>query len=115
MKAMVLNKPKTPLEWTDLPDRQPGAGEIRVKVLACGVCRTDLHVIGRRVAASRPRSASSQRPQPIRSTRLTKRWPIFGPAGSKARQFSCLEQAIDVVRQSCLALRMSSLASRAHI
>ena len=44
MKAMVLNKPKTPLEWTDLPDRQPGPGEIRVRVLACGVCRTDLHV-----------------------------------------------------------------------
>ena len=44
MKAMVLNKPKTPLEWTELPDRQPGAGQVRVKVLACGVCRTDLHV-----------------------------------------------------------------------
>jgi propanol-preferring alcohol dehydrogenase len=28
-----------------LPDRQPGIGEIRVKVLACGVCRTDLHVV----------------------------------------------------------------------
>jgi propanol-preferring alcohol dehydrogenase len=45
MKAMVLNKPGTPLVWTDLPDRQPGAGEVRVKVLACGVCRTDLHVV----------------------------------------------------------------------
>ncbi len=45
MKAMVLNKPRTPLEWTELPDRQPGPGEIRVKVLACGVCRTDLHVL----------------------------------------------------------------------
>jgi propanol-preferring alcohol dehydrogenase len=45
MKAMVLNKPGAPLVWTDLPDRQPGAGEIRVKVLACGVCRTDLHVL----------------------------------------------------------------------
>jgi propanol-preferring alcohol dehydrogenase len=44
MKAMVLNAPKTPLAWTDLPDRQPGPGQIRVKVLACGVCRTDLHV-----------------------------------------------------------------------
>ena len=42
---MVLNRPNTPLEWTDLPDRQPGPGEIRVKVLACGVCRTDLHVL----------------------------------------------------------------------
>ncbi len=45
MKAMVLNRSKTPLQWTDLPDRQPGSGEIRVKVLACGVCRTDLHVV----------------------------------------------------------------------
>lgn len=45
MKAMVLNMPKTPLEWTDLPDRQPGFGQVRVRVLACGVCRTDLHVL----------------------------------------------------------------------
>jgi alcohol dehydrogenase, propanol-preferring len=45
MRAMVLNKPRTPLEWTELPDRHPGPGEIRVKVLACGVCRTDLHVL----------------------------------------------------------------------
>jgi propanol-preferring alcohol dehydrogenase len=42
---MVLNKLKTALEWTALPDRQPGRGEIRVKVAACGVCRTDLHVV----------------------------------------------------------------------
>jgi propanol-preferring alcohol dehydrogenase len=45
MQAMVLNAPHTPLLWTELPDREPGAGEIRVKVLACGVCRTDLHVV----------------------------------------------------------------------
>jgi propanol-preferring alcohol dehydrogenase len=45
MKAMVLNRPGTPLVWTELPDRQPGPGEIRVRVLACGVCRTDLHVM----------------------------------------------------------------------
>lgn len=45
MQAMVLKKLKTALEWTDLPDRQPGPGEIRVKVAACGVCRTDLHVV----------------------------------------------------------------------
>jgi propanol-preferring alcohol dehydrogenase len=45
MQAMVLRRLKTPLEWTDLPDRQPGPHEIRVKVLACGVCRTDLHVV----------------------------------------------------------------------
>jgi len=45
MHAMVLNKLKTPLEWTELPDRLPGPTEIRVRVLACGVCRTDLHVV----------------------------------------------------------------------
>jgi len=45
MHAMVLKKLKSPLEMTELPDRQPGDNEIRVKVLACGVCRTDLHVV----------------------------------------------------------------------
>jgi len=45
MHAMVLKKIGTALEWTELPDRQPGPGEIRVKVGACGVCRTDLHVV----------------------------------------------------------------------
>jgi propanol-preferring alcohol dehydrogenase len=45
MHAMVLNSPKTPLVWTELPDRLPGENEIRIKVLACGVCRTDLHVL----------------------------------------------------------------------
>jgi propanol-preferring alcohol dehydrogenase len=45
MQAMVLNKLRTDLEWTELADRQPGPGEIRVKISACGVCRTDLHVV----------------------------------------------------------------------
>ena len=45
MHAMVLKQLQTPLELTELPDRQPGPGEIRVQVLACGVCRTDLHVV----------------------------------------------------------------------
>ena len=45
MHAMVLNKIRAALEWTELADRQPGEGEIRLKVAACGVCRTDLHVV----------------------------------------------------------------------
>lgn len=45
MQAMVLNKIGTPLVYADLPDPQPAAGEIRVRVGACGVCRTDLHVV----------------------------------------------------------------------
>jgi propanol-preferring alcohol dehydrogenase len=42
---MVLKKLVTALEWTELADRKPGPGEVRLKVAACGVCRTDLHVV----------------------------------------------------------------------
>jgi len=45
MQAMVLRRTGGPLEWTELPDREPGPGQIRVEVAACGVCRTDLHVL----------------------------------------------------------------------
>ena len=45
MKAMILEKVRAPLRLADLPDPMPGAGEIRVKVEACAVCRTDLHVV----------------------------------------------------------------------
>ncbi len=45
MQAMVLKQPGSALEWTELADRAPGPGEIRVTVGACGVCRTDLHVV----------------------------------------------------------------------
>jgi len=42
---MVLKKLHSPLEWSELDDRSPGPGEISVRVGACGVCRTDLHVV----------------------------------------------------------------------
>jgi propanol-preferring alcohol dehydrogenase len=42
---MVLTQIGSPLVWTELPDRTPGTGQIRVQVAACGVCRTDLHVV----------------------------------------------------------------------
>jgi propanol-preferring alcohol dehydrogenase len=45
MRAMVLTKPGTPLVLTEMPEQSPGLGEIRVRVAACGVCRTDLHVV----------------------------------------------------------------------
>lgn len=45
MYAMVLNALHAPLEWTERPDPLPGPGQIRVRVGACGVCRTDLHVV----------------------------------------------------------------------
>src|SRR5262245_32293994 len=49
MKAMVLrqNAPieRMPLEWAEVAEPVPGAGEVRVKVRCCAVCRTDLHVV----------------------------------------------------------------------
>jgi propanol-preferring alcohol dehydrogenase len=45
MHAMRLQAVGAALEWTELADRVPGPGEIRVKIAACGVCRTDLHVV----------------------------------------------------------------------
>jgi alcohol dehydrogenase, propanol-preferring len=45
MRAMVLERPGTPLIERDRPVPTPGAGEILVEVAACGVCRTDLHVV----------------------------------------------------------------------
>lgn len=45
MFAMVLKQIGAPLEWSELPDRSPGPGQFRIRVTACGVCRTDLHVV----------------------------------------------------------------------
>jgi propanol-preferring alcohol dehydrogenase len=45
MHAMVLQRPGSALEWTEIADRQPLPGQIRLRVTACGVCRTDLHVL----------------------------------------------------------------------
>jgi propanol-preferring alcohol dehydrogenase len=45
MRAMVLNKPKRPLELRDVPKPNPGRGQLLVRVSTCAVCRTDLHVV----------------------------------------------------------------------
>ena len=45
MKAMVLDSPGTPLRWREVDRPLPGFGQLLVKVKACAVCRTDLHVI----------------------------------------------------------------------
>lgn len=45
MKAMVLEAPRRPLVLKSIRVPQPGEGEILVKIIACGVCRTDLHIV----------------------------------------------------------------------
>jgi alcohol dehydrogenase, propanol-preferring len=45
MRAMVLEKPRTSLQMREWQMPMPAAGEILVEIAACGVCRTDLHVV----------------------------------------------------------------------
>ena len=44
MRAVVLDAPRQPLRLTTLPDPVPGPGQLLLRVQACGVCRTDLHL-----------------------------------------------------------------------
>lgn len=45
MRAMVLDGPRTPLRDAELDDPTPGHGQVLIRVHACAVCRTDLHVV----------------------------------------------------------------------
>jgi len=45
MRAMVLSQPGQPLELREVPRPARGEGEVLVQIEACGVCRTDLHVL----------------------------------------------------------------------
>ncbi|PYQ00981.1 MAG: alcohol dehydrogenase [Acidobacteria bacterium] len=45
MRSMVLDAPRRPLRPAELPVPRPGPGQLRLRVRACGVCRTDLHVV----------------------------------------------------------------------
>jgi propanol-preferring alcohol dehydrogenase len=58
MRAWVLSRPagieQAPLELREIPDPEPGPGEIAVDVDVCGVCRTDLHVVEGDLAPHRP-------------------------------------------------------------
>jgi propanol-preferring alcohol dehydrogenase len=44
MRAMLLERPGQPLKPATLPDPRPGPGQLLLKVAACAVCRTDLHL-----------------------------------------------------------------------
>jgi propanol-preferring alcohol dehydrogenase len=45
MRAMVLERAGQPFRPAELPDPVPGPGQVLIAVRACGVCRTDLHVL----------------------------------------------------------------------
>jgi propanol-preferring alcohol dehydrogenase len=45
MRAMLLDRPGQPLHLADLPIPTPGDGQVLLRVHACGICRTDLHIL----------------------------------------------------------------------
>jgi propanol-preferring alcohol dehydrogenase len=45
MRAMILQRQRQPMTLRDVEVPQPGPGEVQLRVMACGVCRTDLHVV----------------------------------------------------------------------
>ncbi len=45
MRAMLLDAPQAPLRLAEVPVPQPGPGQVLIKVHACGVCHTDLHIV----------------------------------------------------------------------
>jgi propanol-preferring alcohol dehydrogenase len=49
MKAMVLHDTapveEHPLKYSEMPEQTPGPGQVKLRVLVCGVCRTDLHTV----------------------------------------------------------------------
>ena len=45
MRAMLFEKTGEPLRWAEVPDPRPTAQQVLIRVSACGVCRTDLHLL----------------------------------------------------------------------
>jgi propanol-preferring alcohol dehydrogenase len=54
MRAMVFEKVGEPLRMRELPVPEPGPGQVRLRVAACGICRTDLHLLDGEVKIAAP-------------------------------------------------------------
>ncbi|HEV8049950.1 MAG TPA: zinc-dependent alcohol dehydrogenase family protein, partial [Thermoplasmata archaeon] len=55
MRAMVFDRPGSPLRLDrSRSERRPGPGEVRIRVRACGVCRTDLHIVDGELPGPKP-------------------------------------------------------------
>jgi len=78
VRAMVLDKPGTPLVERDRPDPQPGPGEVRLRVLACAVCRTDLHVVDGDLPSRGPVVPGHEVVGIVEAVGAGVRWPLRG-------------------------------------
>jgi alcohol dehydrogenase, propanol-preferring len=53
MRAVVLERPGQPLKAVELPDPTAAPGQLHLRIKACGVCRTDLHLRDQEIAATK--------------------------------------------------------------
>src|SRR5262245_53128246 len=63
MRAMIVDQPQRSLKAVDLATPSPGTGQVLVRVEACGVCRTDLHIVDGELRHGRDPTTSD--PPPI--------------------------------------------------
>ena len=85
MRAMVLERPGTPLAERDVEPPEPGAGQLLLRVHACGVCRTDLHVHAGELPAPEAAAGAGTRDRRHRRARRRGRRPVrAGHPGRRA-------------------------------
>ena len=77
MKAIAKTKPAFGAEIIETPVNKPGPGELLVKVSACGICGSDLHIYEWELGADRMVAATSDG---LRVTNLPARWWIWARA-----------------------------------
>jgi len=78
VRAMVLEQPGATLVARERPEPQPRAGEVRLRVLACAVCRTDLHVVDGDLPWRGPVVPGHEIVGVVEATGPGVRWPAVG-------------------------------------
>jgi propanol-preferring alcohol dehydrogenase len=91
MKAMRLHGPREPLRNDDTEVPEPGAGEVLLRVRACGVCRTDLHIVdGELEGAAHPLVPGHEIVGEVAAHgRGASRWPLGARVGVPWLGFAC--------------------------
>ncbi|HWO67930.1 MAG TPA: alcohol dehydrogenase catalytic domain-containing protein [Umezawaea sp.] len=88
MREAVVTKLGAPLEIRDVPVREPGAGQVRVRIEASGICHTDIHAArGDQVNVSSASSRAMRRCADASSSASTLGTPSLTPASTRAWAF----------------------------
>src|ERR1700709_546289 len=87
MRAMVLERAGEPLRPAELPDPRLDAGQVLISVGACGVCRTDLHIVDGELDRPKPPLALGHQIAG-RGARVGAGWARRGRGGSASSRGS---------------------------